>query len=345
MKRKGLQMVMCLCLIAATLALGACGGSSSEKGSSENSSSGSGAGTISLRLGHADTQQSVFHAAALVFKEALEKESKGSISVGIYPSSQLGTLREMTEALQMGTLDFAPANSAVLSNFVPEIGVFDLPFVFDDFQHAYRALDGSVGEFLTEKMAAQGLKVLGYWEYGGFRNVTANKPIPTLESLKGLRVRIMTSNIYRDIFLALETDPVPMDWSETFTALQQGTVDGEENPFAMILDAKIYEVNKYVLETKHTYGGAAFMMAPKTWDKLTAEQKAAVVTAAKTATTENRKFCEEREISARKQMIEQYGLQVAVPKDMQQFREKVKSVYEKYSQLTDLVKQIDSYRK
>jgi TRAP-type C4-dicarboxylate transport system substrate-binding protein len=92
-------------------------------------------------------------------------------------------------------------------------------------------------------------------------------------------------------------------------------------------------------------GGAAFMMAPTTWNKLTAEQKAAVVTVAKTSTTENRKFCEERETSARKQMIEQYSLQVVVPKDMQQFRNKAKSVYDKYSQLTDLVKQIDSYRK
>jgi TRAP-type C4-dicarboxylate transport system substrate-binding protein len=136
-----------------------------------------------------------------------------------------------------------------------------------------------------------------------------------------------------------------MDWSEAFTALQQGTVDGQENPFGQILDANVCEVNKFLLETKHAYSTAVFMISAKTWDKLNAQQQAAVVAAGKASTLEGWAFSDKKEISSKEKIIKDYGVKVNVPADRKVFREKVAPVYDKYPQFAEIVKQVAALRK
>jgi tripartite ATP-independent transporter DctP family solute receptor len=296
-----------------------------------------------LKFGHADNERAVFHTGALKFKEELERLSKGKILVQIFPNAQLGTVREVFESLQMGTVDVTASVSSVIANFVPEVSVYDLPCLLDNYEHAYRTLDGKVGERLNKQLRANGVEPLGWWQIG-FRNVTSNKDIKTLEDFKGVRIRIMASNIFRDMFLQLGVDPVPMDWGELFTALQQGTVDGQENPYTQILDTNFYEVQKYLVETEHAYSPALFSMSAITWANLTPEQQAAVREAAKSATATARQATEDRVKSAKTELVEKHGMQFRAL-DKKVLQTKLRPVYEKYPNLMPLAEICDSYRR
>lgn len=301
-------------------------------------------GVIELSAAHADSLDSVFHKGMLKFKEEVEKNSNGSIKVVIYPSGQLGSLREIVESIQMGTVDVGTAASSVLANFAPEVGVYDLPFLIDDFSHAYKTLDGSVGETLNASLAKNNMKVLGWWPLG-FRNITTNgkKAITTPEDLKGVRIRTMASQIYQEMFREIGIDPVPMGWGEVFTALQQGTVDGQENPYINILDANIFEVNNTIVVTEHTFTPAALMISPKTWKKLSPEQQKVVEAAAKAATETARMECEKQNADARKVLEGEKGMNI-VTLDKDKLREMTKKVYTNHPEYAELVEKVNSYK-
>ncbi len=303
------------------------------------------AGAITINAAHADSENSVFHKAMQKFQEVAEAKSGGEITVRIYPNGQLGSLREMVEGAQMGTVDVAAVASSVLANFCPEVGVYDLPFLLDDYQHAYRTLDGDVGARLNGELAAGGVHVLGWWPLG-FRNMTTNgkQPIKTVDDLKGLRIRTMASQIYQEMLRPLGIDPVPMGWGEVFTALQQGVVDGQENPYINILDANIYEVNDTIVVTEHTFSPAALIMSGQLWDSLSDAQKAIVTEAAQAATETARQECEKRNADARKTLETEKGMKI-VTLDKAALREKTKGVYANHPEFADLVKMVDGSRK
>ena len=309
---------------------------------SANGQGEAGGSKINLRVSIADSESSVFYAGMAAFKDYLESESAGEVSVTIYPSGQLGNLREVVEGLQMGTIDVTVANSSVVSNFCSDVAVFDLPFLFDSNEHAYNSLDGEVGETLNSQLAEKKLKVLGWWPIG-FRNVTLNEAVSDVEELSGKRIRIMDSQVFRETFKALGVDPVPLNFSELYTALQQGTVDGQENPFVTILDAKICEVNKFILETGHTFSPAAMMISEKTWNKLTDDQKSMFTEAGKVATAACRDAYEMKTEAAKTDMVENYGVTIISP-DKGAMREMTKSVYDNYPNLSSLVEIIKSLR-
>lgn len=302
------------------------------------------AASITLRAGHADSERSVFHKGMVKFKEEVEAKSGGAIKVDVFPSGQLGSIREMVEGIQMGTIDVATAASSVLANFSPEVAVYDLPFLLKDYQHAYRTLDGSVGGKLNASLAANNIKVLGWWPIG-FRNVTVNakKPINSVDEFKGVRIRVMASPIYQEMFRALGADAVPMGWGEVFTALQQGTVDGQENPYINILDANIFEVNKFIVVTEHTFSPAAMMISPKAWGSLKPEQQAIISAAAKVATETARIECEKLNETAKTTLINEKGMKL-IALDKEKLRAKTASVYAAHKNLAELVKMADSYK-
>jgi len=295
-----------------------------------------------LKLGHATAIGSHFHHGALKFKEEVEKRSNGELIIQIYPTGQLGSLREMLEGVQMGNLDFAVAVSSFVATFCPDIYIFDLPALFDNNEHAFRALDGALGDHLKAKLETAGIIGLGWFQHG-FRNISSNKDVKTIADLKGQRIRIMPSNIFRDMFLALGADPVPMNWEELFTALQQGTVDGEENPYSEIFDARFYEVQKYLIETEHVFSMALLSMSPVTMKKLTPAQLAVIGEAAKIAVAEERNFAQKRIDTVKKALVEEHGMQFRAL-DKGTLRETVKSVYGKYPEYSKLVEMVNSYR-
>ncbi|MFC2280255.1 MAG: TRAP transporter substrate-binding protein DctP [Treponema socranskii subsp. buccale] len=299
--------------------------------------------TVSLRASTADSENSTFYAGMIAFKNAVEEKSNGSIKVTVYPNGQLGNLREAVEGLQMGTIDITAANSSVIANFCPNVSVFDLPFLFDSDAHVYKASDGKVGESLNTELAKQKLVVLGWWPIG-FRNITLGRPISDISQLKGKRIRIMESKVFQDIFRALGVDPVPLNFSELYSALQQGTVDGQENPYATIFDARIYEVNKYVIETGHVYTPAAFMISQNTWNKFSPEQQNIVKEAGKIATDACRKAYEQKTEESKREMVNKHGVKIITTFDKSKMRDMTKGVYKDYPQLNSLVRDVEALR-
>ena len=230
-----------------------------------------------------------------VFVKQIEQGSKGKIKVELYPNAQLGGDREMSEAVQMGTLTMAIPSTSALAGFDKRIQALDLPYLFTTRENAFKAVDGVLGQKLNEIMAAKGIDILGYQE-NGFRHVTNNKrPIKSPADLKGLKIRTMENPMHIAYFKALGANPTPMSWGELYTALQQGTVDAQENPYAMIDDGKFYEVQKYVSETGHVFSFEVLIANKKFIDKLPADLRTLVLKAAKDATIQHRKNMQKEE--------------------------------------------------
>ena len=283
---------------------------------------------MDLKLGHAINEQDVFHAAALHFKENVEKRTGGEVTVSVYPNATLGDERNLLESLKMGTIDMGIITGGPVVNFLPSFGVLDLPFLFSSPEHAYKVLDGPVGQGFIKDMEKLGWKCLAYGERG-FRNLTNNKrPVSKPEDMKDLKIRVMQNPIYIDSFTALGANAVPMAWTEALTALQQGTIDGQENPLNVIAAYNINESNKYLSITRHAYAPNIIVMSMRTWDKLTPEQRDIVQESATAAAKHNRDIDNENEAEWLQQLKDK-GMEVAEP-DLAAFREAVSGVYEKY---------------
>lgn len=289
---------------------------------------GMGEGALILKLGHAINEKDVFHDAALKFKELVEAGTNGEVTVTVYPNAKLGDERNLLESLKMGTVDMGIITGCPVVNFLPSFGVFDLPFLFRNAQHAYTVLDGPIGKEFFKEMEKIGWKGLAYGERG-FRNLTNNKkPVAAPMDMKGLKIRVMQNPIYIDAFTALGANAVPMAWIETLTALQQGTIDGQENPLNVIVSYSINEANKFLSMTRHAYSPNVILMSLRTWKKLTPEQQKIVEDSAQAAAELNREIDNKMEAQWLQELKDR-GMEVSEP-DMTPFREAVTSVYEKY---------------
>ena len=244
-----------------------------------------------IKLGHADPADvytSKKGAAAEVFKNLVEAETGGEVIVNLYPAGQLGGERELVEATQLGTVQMCMVSGAIAGVFKSAM-VLDLPYLFSSAPVAWKVLDGPFGEELSAALLKQtGLRNLAYGETG-FRNFTNSKhPIKSPADMKGLKFRVMETPLYITMVKALGGLPTPIAWPEVYAALQQGVVDGQENPVSTIAYAKFNEVQKYVTLDGHTYGADFFIMNDNTYQKLTPEQQGTVKRAAVVASTVGR---------------------------------------------------------
>lgn len=260
-------------------ALAACGGGDTEE-QGAGDKDGEKVEVKKIRAGIGLNDQHPQYLGLLKFKEIVEEKTNGAIEVETYHSGQLGDDRTMTEALQLGSQEVTIPSTAPLANFVPEFSVFDFPFLFPSEEVADVVLDGEVGQGFLEKLESQNLVGLAYWE-NGFRNVTNSKrAIATAADFKGLKLRTMENELHLEAFRALGANPTPMAFTELFTAMQQGTVDGQENPYATIYLQKFNEVQEHVSNTNHIYSPFVFLMSKKFYDGLTEEQQQIVRDAA-----------------------------------------------------------------
>lgn len=338
MVKKGLALLL---TGAICMGLVGCGSSDSAKKTDDEKGTSTSA-EVTLKFAHADNETSIFNQGAEAFKEKLEEVSDGKMTVEIYPNGQLGTLADAAQGIQMGTIDVAPISSTVLANFAPSIAVYDLPFLIESEQQAYDSLDGDVGKVLEAELEKNNMLCKGWWTMG-YRNTTTSKEVATLADLKGQKIRTQNSEIHMNIFKALGVDPTPMDFSELFTALQQKTVDGQENPYVNILQSNIYEVNDNIVETEHVYQVAGLLVSPATWDKLTDEQKEFVEEASAYATEVERKACTTDNEKAKDSLINEHGMKL-VELDKTELQEKTASVYDKYPDLKELADTVKSYK-
>ncbi|MFV0347639.1 MAG: DctP family TRAP transporter solute-binding subunit [Halodesulfovibrio sp.] len=230
------------------------------------------AGKVVLKLGHIAEPVHPYGQGADYFAKLVSEKSGGEMEVRVFPSSQLGNQKDLIEGLIYGTVDMALVGTAVLGQFQPQISIFDLPFLFKDRDHAYKSLD-TVGMELGKALESKGIKLLGYME-NGIRHMTNNvRPIKTPEDMKGLKIRVMTNKIYVEMVKSLGASPTPMAFGELYSALQQGTVDGQENPSAHIFTKRFFEVQKYASLTAHAYAPEPMVISMAAWGRLTPAQQ------------------------------------------------------------------------
>ncbi len=234
---------------------------------------------IALRLGHVLAPSHPYHLGSLRFAELVGKKTGGTIEIQVFHSSQIGSERDLSEGLQLGTVDLAIAPGTI-ALFLPKMGVFDLPFIFRDRPHAYKVLDGPIGQQVAAELPKKGLMLLAYWE-NGFRQITNSKrPILKASDLVGLKLRTPENRVQVAMFKEWGANVTSMSFGELFTALQQGTVDGQENPLAIIYTSKLSEVQKYLSLSSHMYMPAHLLISEKTRGRLSPEGLKAVQEAA-----------------------------------------------------------------
>ena len=274
-----------------------------------------------------------------VFVPEVEEGSGGRIKVELYPNAQLGGDRELCEGVQMGTIQLALPASSALAGFDKRIQVLDLPYLFTSRETAFEALDGILGDKLNEYLLAKGFMNLGYQE-NGMRHVTNSKrPIRTPADLKGIKIRTMENPMHIAYFKELGANPTPMSWGELYTALQQGTVDAQENPYAMICDGKFYEVQKYVSETGHVFSVTMLITNKKFMESLPDDLRELVKKAAHDFALEQRKTIADMEKSYKEEALKA-GMEAneLTAADKKPFVDATVKVYEKFEK--DLGKEI-----
>ena len=227
-----------------------------------------------IRFGHLNNADHPTSLGVKKFAELVAAKSGGKITVKEYPSSQLGNELQQQSALQGGVQEMLVASTTSLAGIVKEFGLFDFPFLFSNAQQADAMVDGPLGKMLAGKLPEKGVIVLAFFDLG-FRNVTNSKrPIMKGADLDGLKLRVIPNPVFLETFKTFKANPIPMPFAELYGALESKAVDGQENPYAVILSSKLYEVNKYVSGTNHVYATNPVQISKRFWDKLSpAEQK------------------------------------------------------------------------
>ena len=295
-KEKNMKKLIAMLLAAIMMfALCACGNTAAApKSDSAPASEGTAADspaaapTYVFSFGTVDTDEHPSTMSAKKLGEILNEKAPGKWQIDVYPNSTLGGAAELVESIQMGNVDMACPATAFLANYVPSIGVLDLPYMFTNTSEAYAVLDGDIGQQLAADVEAVGMKCLGYWEVG-FRCIANNaRPINSVDDVNGLRLRIMSNEIHQALFSALGVDPVPMGLADALVANQQGTIDGMDNPLSGLYTTSVYEFDKYIAVTNHVYTAQAVIMSNKAWDSMTPDDQTIFMEAVKEATEFNR---------------------------------------------------------
>jgi tripartite ATP-independent transporter DctP family solute receptor len=284
------------------------------------------AAQTTLRINIAIAQNSHYGVAIDTFAREVEKRTGGRYKVQTFYSGALGAERESVEGVQLGTLDLTLTSTGPLPNFVPEVAILDIPFLFRDYAHARAVLDGTIGQELLAKFPPKGMVGLA-WAENGFRHMTNSKhQVVQPDDLKGLKMRTMENPIHIEAYRQFGILPTPMAFSEVFTALQQGTVDGQENPLSVITSAKLDQVQKYLSLTGHVYSPAIFLMNKAQWDKLSDADKQTFLEAAKEGVKANRARVDEDERRAVADLRSK-GMNVAENLDKAKFQAVLAPVY------------------
>jgi len=324
-------MFVCLVLILS-------GCNSGKKPASSN-------GKVVLKVGHINAPDHPWNIALEGFAKDVSEATNGNLEIQVFPSSQLGGERDMAEGLKLGTLDMGLFGTGALQSLDKRLIIEELPYAWSDRNNAYAALDGELGEELNKILKGHSIVGLSYWE-SGYRHITNSvRPINSLEDLKGLKLRVPEAEMRIDTFKDLGVLPTPLAFSEVFTALQQGTVDGQENPLPTISSSKFNEVQKHLMISGHIWGSALLGISDKSWNSLSDDYKKVIAEKADVWKIKEREMIQNSE----KELLESLkasGMEVTEP-EVQPFKDAVQGVWTKYeSQFgKDLVDVVRKYSK
>lgn len=267
-----------------------------------------------------------------LFAEKVAERSGGKIKVRTFPNGVLGGDVQVLSSLQGGVVEMMTWNAGLMLNHVTDFGILDFPFLYTDTAKVDAMLDGEVGKMLTDQLPQHDLVGLAFWELG-VRNLTNNKrPVEKMEDIAGLKVRAQQSPLFLDVWSALGANPTPLPFTEVHTALETGTVDGQENPAALILASKFNEVQKYLSLTHHNYNPQIVLIGKGFWDKLNDDEKKLLTDVAMEVRLEQRRISREADSKAIAE-LEASGMQVnSLPdEEVARIQEKIKPVVDKYA--------------
>lgn len=295
-----------------------------------------------FQLGTTVNEQDSFQVAAEKFAELVAERTSGEYKIEIYPNGTLGGESDMLDSMSMGMLDMGIITSGPFVNFSEMMGVLDMPYLFATNEEAYKVLDGEIGQELLGTLEDTGLKGLAYAERG-FRNVTTSvRPITSAADLKGLKLRVMENEVYTATFKALEVNAVPMAWAEALTAMQQGTIEGQENPVNVMYSYKLWEYGqKYATFDRHSYATAIITMSLDVFNTLDEETQAIFKQAAQEAAEYERAWVAEQE-AGQIQALKDNGMEIVENPDVDSFRAAVQPVYDAYPQYAEFIGRIQT---
>lgn len=334
--KKNLVIIMLTLLL---IILAACGSNSDSEAEAEGSGD-----SITLKLAHTGSETHQYHSASEKFKELVEEKTNGEITIEIHPNATLGSEGEAIEQLMDGSIEMTTlAPDSNYSNTVPEMNVFGIPYLFEDRDHAYNVLDGEIGDELLALGEQHNIKGLGWWEIG-FRHITNDtREIVEPADMEGLQIRVQPSPVWEAHMKALDANPTPVDFNELYSALDQGVVNGQENPLPTIESMRFYEVQKYVSLTGHTYNPAITLMNLDTWNKLSEDHQIAIDEAVKETTEYHREMLAEKEEEIIK-LLEENGVTITEP-NRDAFREATEEVKNSVEEVPqDLIERIENAR-
>jgi tripartite ATP-independent transporter DctP family solute receptor len=294
------------------------------------------------RYGTVDAPANVNYRAMEELVKYLQEAAPDKWNIEFYPSSQLGNADEMVESIQMGSLEISGPPSSTIANYVPEFGVWDMPYLFRDEAHVDAVMSGPIGQQFGSFTEKANIKFLAWWEVG-FRCLANNRrPVNGPEDVAGLRLRVMSNEIHQTLFSTLGADPVPMSLSDAYVANQNGTIDGQDNPLANLIANSTHEICKYIAVTNHVYTPLPLIMSLKAWNEMTADDQNIFMECLNKATTwqrDSNRFAQRNaasELTAKGNIVTYPGIA--------DFEAKMQAVYDKYPQYADIIAQIKAVK-
>ena len=315
---------------------------------SEESTSAESKDNIVLRYGFAAPAADPGGLVADKIANDINVETDGAMTIELFPGSQLGGEVEMVEQVRAGTVDVAFVTGGAVSNFVKDISVLDMPFLFDDLDHAHRVLTGEVGELFKEKAEAEGIKILTYMDYGIGNIANVKKDVKSVEDLKGMKMRTLENDIFIDTFKALGTNPVPIPFPELYTSMQQGVVDGTDPVNVTMTGGKLYEVTKHLSKVGLNYRVGILVMNLNKYNELDEDIQSKLNDVISNSTDYyHETIYPEYEAGAEK-LMKDNGVKIIEKEDIdiEKFKKAVEPVYEKHeAQFGDIISKIKAEAK
>lgn len=296
-----------------------------------------------IKIGQGQTPGEPQVKAMELFKEIVEEKTAGKLQVEVYPNNQLGNQRDVTEGIQLGTVQMASISSP-MAGFVPESNLFELPFLFENRDHFYAVLDSAIGEGLKPAFARRGFYLLGYFDVGVRHIMTVNQPIHSFDDTKGLKIRTMENPVHLDAFRAFGANPIPMAYGELYTALEQGVIDGAEAANTNYYAKKFFEPAPYWAQVGWIHLVEYVIVSRYFFERLPDEYKKVIEEAAQTIIAQERQWYSENDIEYLESLKDE-GVQVTYP-ERGPFREASRKVYQTWAEKVggmDLINRILNY--
>lgn len=285
-----------------------------------------------LKFGFGLPTEAHYGVGAAYMQKAVAERMGGRYKIELFPNFQLGGEREMTEGAQLGTIDLVTTSTGPVGNFVPDTLITDIPFLFRDYAHARGVLDGPIGQAILDKCPSKGLVCLA-WSENGFRHMTNNRrEVKSPADAKGLKIRTMENQVHMTAFRTLGALPTPMAFPELFSALQQGTVDGQENPIGVIVSAKFVQVQKHLTLSGHLYSPALVLMSPAAYNKMSPDDRKLIVQIAREGAAVSRQRVEQLEREG-VESLKAAGMQIRAlsPDEKAAFQNSLAPAYAEYA--------------